>query len=122
MALPQRSLPPPLHTHLLHAWNISGRCWMFTCQCGEQSEAGVSLSATFQISGECPWVVKLTHVKKPCVHKSGERSSECCGLSIPAWRKIRRKAPEGVSFPFILDTLLYLMLGLPYQNAISWVV
>lgn len=113
---------PHCRTHLLHPWNISRRCQMFTCQCGEQSEAGLSLSPTFQITGECPLVVKLTHVQKPCVHKSGERSSECCGLSIPPWRKIRRKAPERVSFPFILDTLLYLMLGLPYQNAISWAV
>ena len=47
-------------------------------------------------------VAKLTHVQKPCVHKSGEWSSECCGLSIPPWRRIRRKVTEGVSFPFIL--------------------
>ena len=102
VALPQRSLLPPCCTHLLHPRNILRCCQTFTCQCREQSEAGLSLSPTFQITGGCPLVAKLTHVQKPCVHKSGEWSSECCGLSIPPWRRIRRKVTEGVSFPFIL--------------------
>ena len=34
----------------------------------------------------------------------------------------QKEVPVGVSFPFKVYTLLYLMLGLPYQNAISWVV